>query len=95
MPLDFWQRPQAPRSSKNLTTSFVAPGFTHQLGNALGSASDSVTTLANIYSQAVQQSQLLSYLDGFKALALLFLALLRFLLLVKPGKGGAAAAPAH
>jgi DHA2 family multidrug resistance protein len=69
--------------------------FTHQLGGALGSAPDSATTLANIYSQAVQQSQLLSYLDGFKALALLFLALLPLLLLVKPGKGGAAAAPAH
>jgi hypothetical protein len=43
----------------------------------------------------VQQSQLLSYLDGFKALALLFLALLPLLLLIKPGKGGAEAAPAH
>ena len=50
--------------------------FTDQVGSALGSAPDSATTLANIYNQAVQQSQLLSYLDGFKALALLFLALL-------------------
>jgi len=69
--------------------------FTHQLGNALGSAPDSPTTLANIYSQAVQQSQLLSYLDGFKALALLFLALLPLLLLVRPGKGGEGPVPAH
>ena len=56
---------------------------------------DSATTLANIYSQAVQQSQLLSYLDGFKALALLFLALLPLLLLVRPGKGGEGPVPAH
>ena len=69
--------------------------FTHQLGSALGSAPDSATTLANIYNQAVQQSQLLSYLDGFKALALLFLALLPLLLLVRPGKGGEGPAPAH
>jgi DHA2 family multidrug resistance protein len=69
--------------------------FTHQLGSALGSAPDSATTLANIYAQAVQQSQLLSYLDGFKALALLFLALLPLLLLVRPGKGGEGPVPAH
>jgi DHA2 family multidrug resistance protein len=69
--------------------------FTHQLGSALGTAPDSATTLANIYAQAVQQSQLLSYLDGFKALALLFLAMLPLLLLVRPGKGGDGPAPAH
>jgi DHA2 family multidrug resistance protein len=69
--------------------------FTHRLGGALGSAPDSATTLANIYSQAVQQSQLLSYLDGFKALALLFLALLPLLLLVRPGKGGEGPVMAH
>ena len=69
--------------------------FTHQLGSALGSAPDSATTLANIYAQVVQQSQLLSYLDGFKALALLFLALLPLLLLVRPGKGNEGPVPAH
>jgi DHA2 family multidrug resistance protein len=69
--------------------------FTHQLGSALGSAPDSATTLANIYAQAIQQATLLSYLDDFKILGVVFLALLPLLLLVKPGKGGAAAAPAH
>ena len=58
--------------------------FTHQLGSALGSAPDSATTLANIYTQAVQRSQLLSYLDDFKILGLVFLALLPLLLLVRP-----------
>jgi DHA2 family multidrug resistance protein len=65
--------------------------FAHQLG----SAPDSATTLASVYAQAVQQSALLSYLDGFKALAVLFLAMLPLLLLVRPGKGGAAPVPAH
>jgi DHA2 family multidrug resistance protein len=69
--------------------------YTHQLGNALGSAPDSATTLANVYAQAVQQSALLSYLDGFKALAVLFLAMLPLLLLVRPGKGGEGPVPAH
>jgi DHA2 family multidrug resistance protein len=69
--------------------------FTHQLGSALGTAPDSATTLANIYAQVVQQSALLSYLDGFKALAVLFLAMLPLLLLVRPGKGGEGPVPAH
>ena len=51
-------------------------------------------TLAGIYSTAVQQATLLSYLDDFKFLGVVFLALLPLLLLVKPGKGGGAA-PAH
>ena len=42
----------------------------------------------------MQQATLLSYLDDFKILGLVFLALLPLLLLVKPGKGGGAA-PAH
>jgi hypothetical protein len=65
------------------------------MGSALGSAPDSATTLANIYAQAIQQTTLLSYLDDFKILGVVFLALLPLLLLVKPGKGGAAAVPAH
>ena len=68
------------------------PDFAHQLGSALGSAPDSSMTLAGIYSQAVQQATLLSYLDDFKILGVVFLALLPLLLLVKPGKGGGAAA---
>src|SRR5262249_7699069 len=61
------------------------PDYTHQLGSALGSTADSATTLANIYQGVVDQATLLSYLDDFNALGLIFLALLPLLLLVKPG----------
>jgi MFS transporter, DHA2 family, multidrug resistance protein len=71
------------------------PDFAHQLGNVYGSTPDSSMTLAGIYSQAVQQATLLSYLDDFKVLGVVFLALLPLLLLVRPGKGGGGAAPAH
>jgi len=69
--------------------------YAHQLGSALGSAPDAPTTLAGLYNLAVQQATLLSYLDDFKTLGLLFLALLPLLLLVRPGKGGTSPAPAH
>ena len=78
---------------QNLNPAY--PDYAHQLGNLLGSAPDASTTLAGIYQQAVQQATLLSYLDDFKVLGGVFLALVPLLLLVKPGKGGAAAAPAH
>jgi DHA2 family multidrug resistance protein len=71
------------------------PAYTNQVGNMLGSGRDTTTTLAGIYQQAVQQATLLSYLDDFKILALMSLAVLPLLLLVKPGKGSAAGAPAH
>jgi MFS transporter, DHA2 family, multidrug resistance protein len=71
------------------------PDFAHSVGNLLGSAPDSSTTLAQIYATALQQASLLSYLDDFKLLGLVFLALLPLLLLVKPGKGGGGPAPAH
>ena len=71
------------------------PDFAHRVGGALGSASDSITTLAGVYQQAVTQSALLSYLDAFKALALLFVVLLPLLLLVRPGKGGEGPVPSH
>ena len=70
------------------------PDYAHQLGSALGSAPDAQTTIAGIYAQAQEQAALLSYLDDFKALGIVFLALLPLLLFVKPGKGGAGA-PAH
>jgi DHA2 family multidrug resistance protein len=78
---------------QNLNPAY--PDYAHQLGSALGSAPGAPATLADLYSQAVQQATLLSYLDDFKALGLVFLALLPLLLLVKPGKGGAATVPAH
>jgi len=71
------------------------PDFAHGVGNLLGSAPDSSTTLAQIYESALQQASQLSYLDDFKVLGLVFLALLPLLLLVKPGKGGGGPAPAH
>ena len=71
------------------------PDYARHLGSALGSAPDATTTLANLYQQAIQQATLLSYLDDFKALGLLFLALLPLLLLVRRGKGGESPAPAH
>ena len=71
------------------------PDFTHQVGSALGASPDSATTLASIYQGAVQQATLLSYLDNFKVLGILFLALIPLLLLVRAGKGGGGPAPAH
>jgi DHA2 family multidrug resistance protein len=72
------------------------PDYAHQIGNSLGSASDSMTTLAGIYQQLIEQATLLSYLDGFRILGILFLAMLPLLLFIRAGKGGGgAAAAAH
>jgi hypothetical protein len=51
----------------------------------MGSTADSTTTLANVYRSVIDQATLLSYLDDFKVVGLIFLALLPLLLLVKPG----------
>jgi DHA2 family multidrug resistance protein len=70
--------------------------YTHHLGAVLGVPPDGMTVLASVYQQALEQATLLSYLDGFKILGVIFLALIPLLLLVKPGKGGvASAAAAH
>jgi DHA2 family multidrug resistance protein len=66
------------------------PDFARQLGHALGTNANAPSTLASIYQSVIDQATLLSYLDDFKVLGLIFLALLPLLLLVKPGKGGAA-----
>jgi MFS transporter, DHA2 family, multidrug resistance protein len=71
------------------------PDFTHQVGGALGAAPDAPTTLANIYQGALQQAALLSYLDDFKILGILFLALIPLLLFVRAGKGGGGPVSAH
>jgi MFS transporter, DHA2 family, multidrug resistance protein len=72
------------------------PDYAHQVGNSLASAPDSMTTLAGIYQQVVEQATLLSYLDGFRVLGILFLAMLPLLLFIRAGKGGGgAAAAAH
>src|SRR5262249_13526328 len=61
------------------------PDYASHLGSALGSTADSPRTLANIYQSVLNQATLLSYLDDFKILGLIFLALVPLLLLVKPG----------
>ena len=71
------------------------PDYAQSVAHALGSTPDAPTTLASIYQTVIQQATLLSYLDDFKLLAVVFLGLLPFLLLVKPGKGGVSAVPAH
>ena len=67
--------------------------YAHHLAAAIGSTPGSPATLASIYQSAVQQATLLSYLDDFKLLGVLFLALLPLLLWVRPGPGGGRAAP--
>jgi len=71
------------------------PDFTHQLAGAYGTSPDSSTTLAGIYQTVIQQATLLSYLDAFKVLGVIFLALLPLLLLVRAGKGSGGPAAAH
>ena len=76
----------------------MSPAYTeyaHHFAAAIGSTPDSPATLAGIYQSAVQQATLLSYLDDFKLLGVVFLALLPLLLWVRPGKAGGRAAPAH
>jgi MFS transporter, DHA2 family, multidrug resistance protein len=70
------------------------PDFIDKLGGATHCAAASVTTLAQAFQEGVRQASLLSYLDAFKALALILLLLLPFLLLVKRGtaRGRASAA---
>jgi DHA2 family multidrug resistance protein len=74
--------------AQQLNTSY--PDYARHLGSALGSTADSPTTLANIYQGIVNQATLLSYLDDFKVLGLVFLALLPLLLLIKRGAGHSA-----
>src|SRR5208282_1272387 len=49
------------------------PDFAHQVGGAIGASPGSAATLASIYQGAQQQAALLSYLDDFKILGILFL----------------------
>jgi DHA2 family multidrug resistance protein len=70
-------------SAQQLNSAY--PDYARHLASALGSTPDSSTTLASVYQGVIDQSTLLSYLDDFKALGLIFLALLPLLLLVRPG----------
>ena len=71
------------------------PDFASQVGSVMGGGAKGSSTLASIYQGAVQQATLLSYLDDFKILGLLFLGMLPLLLLVKAGKGGDGPVPGH
>jgi MFS transporter, DHA2 family, multidrug resistance protein len=71
------------------------PDFAHQVGGTLGAPADAAGTLASIYQGAIQQASVLSYIDAFKVLGWLFLALLPLLLLVRAGKGGSGPVAAH
>jgi DHA2 family multidrug resistance protein len=62
--------------------------LTRQLSQLTDTASGALSTLGRIYQAAVQQAQMLSYLDAFKAFAVIFLMLLPLLLFVKPGAVG-------
>jgi MFS transporter, DHA2 family, multidrug resistance protein len=68
------------------------PDYANQVAALTGGTADSATTLANVYQSTVQQATLLGYLDDFKLLALIFLASVLLLLLVKPGKADGARA---
>ncbi len=63
--------------------------FTRHLGQAVQGTGLDVT--AETYHATVQQASLLSYLDAFRAVALIFLLLLPLLLLVRPGAADASA----
>ncbi|HEX5207390.1 MAG TPA: DHA2 family efflux MFS transporter permease subunit [Steroidobacteraceae bacterium] len=67
------------------------PGFLRQLGQATHAAPGSAATLAHVSQIVQQQASLLSYLDGFKALAVAFLLLLPVLFLARPGTAAARA----
>jgi DHA2 family multidrug resistance protein len=71
-------------SAQQLNTAY--PDYLQHLGKALGTTPDSATTLANVYQGIVNQATLLSYLDDFKVLGLIFLALVPLLLLIKRGE---------
>jgi DHA2 family multidrug resistance protein len=71
------------------------PDYAAQLGGALGDTAHGAVTSASVYQGVVQQATLLAYIDDFKIMGLVFLGLLPFLLLVRPGKGDAGAGVGH
>jgi DHA2 family multidrug resistance protein len=66
--------------------------LTRQLSQLTHTASGALGSLGRVYQAAVQQAMMLSYLDAFKAFAVIFLMLLPLLVFVKPG---AVSGPAH
>lgn len=67
------------------------PEFMQRLAHATHAAPGSPVALAHAFQIAQQQVSLLSYLDGFKALAVIFLILLPVVLLARPGTATARA----
>ena len=67
------------------------PDYAAHLAHTLGTTPDSATTLASLYQQVTEQATLLSYLEDFKVVGLIFLAMLPLLLFVRPAKGRTAA----
>jgi DHA2 family multidrug resistance protein len=67
------------------------PDYASHLAHTFGTTPDSATTLASVYQQITTQATLLSYLEDFKVVGLIFLAMLPLLLFVRPAKGGAPA----
>lgn len=70
-------------------------GYVDQVGHATQTVPGSMASLAQTYSMGTTQAMLLSYLDAFKAFAVIFLCLLPLLFFLRPGaansKGGGAA----
>jgi MFS transporter, DHA2 family, multidrug resistance protein len=66
------------------------PDYASHIAATFGGTPDSASTLANIYQGILDQATLLSYLEDFKVLGVVFLAMLPLLLLVKGGKGRSA-----
>ncbi len=64
--------------------------LTGQLSQLTHAATGAMSTVARVYQSAVQEAAMLSYLDAFKAFAVIFLLLLPLLVLVKPGAAAAA-----
>jgi hypothetical protein len=70
----------------------ACPDYTDRLGQLTGQVVSANSTLANFYQGVVQQATLSSHLYASKALALVFIAVLPVLLLLKSGKGRASPA---
>ncbi|HEY6454552.1 MAG TPA: DHA2 family efflux MFS transporter permease subunit [Steroidobacteraceae bacterium] len=65
--------------------------LTSRISQLTHSATGAMSTVARLYQAAVQQAAMLSYLDAFRAFAVIFLMLLPLLIFVKPGAVAAAA----
>jgi MFS transporter, DHA2 family, multidrug resistance protein len=65
------------------------PAYVTQMSHATQTTPGGMASLAQSYSLGTTQASLLSYLDAFKAFAVLFLLLLPLLFFLRPGTAGA------